>query len=69
MNKDIKYEINTWRNLYLYEKHILFEYDNNYVYVRYGGSPLLTYNRADGSIKLFTDEIEFNVLKGIIESL
>lgn len=69
MNEDIKHEINTWRNLYLYEKNILFNYENNYVFVSDGADSLLTYNRADGSIKLFTDEIEFSVLKGIIETL
>ena len=69
MNEDYKYELNAYRNLYLYEKGIRFEYDNNYVYVRDGGDSLLTYNRADGSVKLFTDKIEFSELKGIMESL
>ncbi len=62
-------ELDTWRSLYLREKHILFDYDGNYVFVRDGGDSLLTYNRADGIITLFKEEIEFSVLKGIIESI
>ena len=66
---DKDHEIDTWRNLYLYEKGIRFDYQYNYVFVRDGAESLLTYNRADGSIKLFTDEIDYNVLKGIMKIL
>lgn len=62
-------EYNTWRTLYLREKYISIYYEHEYVYVRDGGDALLTYNRADGSVKIFKEEIEFSVLKGIIESI
>ena len=69
MIKDDEYELRTWINLYLHSNRLTFDYQNEYVYVRKSGEALLTFNRADGSIKLFTDEIDYNVLKGIMKIL
>lgn len=69
MNDDLIYEKNRWRNLYLDEKNIVFNERDGRTYVMQSGETIMTHNKGTGIVTLYEDEIEYALLKGIIDRL